>query len=66
VQLNTDRDQARSAPAMFAPPICRRSQRDASRTELICNTVVSLDSTKTAALQRTSQRAERAMGHSER
>jgi hypothetical protein len=26
---------ARSAPAMFAPPICRRSRRNASRTELI-------------------------------
>ena len=26
---------ARSAPAMFAPPICRRSRRNASRSELI-------------------------------
>ena len=26
---------ARSAPAMFAPPICRRSRRNASRAELI-------------------------------
>ena len=27
--------RARSAPAMFAPPICRRSRRNDSRTELI-------------------------------
>ena len=28
-------DQARSAPAMFAPPICRRSRRNVSRTKLV-------------------------------
>jgi hypothetical protein len=28
-------DQARSAPAMFAPPICRRNQRNVSRTKLV-------------------------------
>jgi hypothetical protein len=27
--------KARSAPAMFAPPICRRSRRNASNRELI-------------------------------
>jgi hypothetical protein len=29
------RSKARSAPAMFAPPICRRSRRNASRAELV-------------------------------
>ena len=58
--------KARSAPAMFAPPICRRSRRNASRTELILrHGVVSSDSTKTAAPRRTSQRAERAIRQSE-
>jgi hypothetical protein len=32
--------QARSALAMFAPPICRRSRWNASRTELISDTIV--------------------------
>jgi hypothetical protein len=27
--------QARSAPAMFAPPICRRSRQNLPRTELL-------------------------------
>jgi hypothetical protein len=58
--------KARSAPAMFAPPICRRSRRNASKTELIYDTTVSSDPTKTAATWRTSQRAERAFGYSER
>jgi hypothetical protein len=31
----TAASKARSAPAMFAPPICRRSRRNESRTELI-------------------------------
>jgi hypothetical protein len=30
--------KARSAPAMFAPPICRRSRRNASRSEPILPT----------------------------
>jgi len=35
---------------MFAPPICRRSRRNASKNpSYISATVVSLDSTKTAA-----------------
>jgi hypothetical protein len=29
------RSKARSGPAMFAPPICRRSGRNASRAELV-------------------------------
>jgi hypothetical protein len=57
--------QARSALVMFAPPICRRSRRDPSTTELISWMVVSSDPTKTAAPRRTSQRAKRAIGHSE-
>ena len=51
---------------MFAPPICRRSRRNDSRTELILQHVVSSDSTKTAAPQRTLQRAKRAIEQSER
>ena len=57
---------ARSALAMFAPPICRRSRRNASETEVILQPIVSSDPTKTAAPWRTSQRAERAIGCSER
>jgi hypothetical protein len=51
---------------MFAPPICRRSRRNDSRTELILQHVVSSDSTKTAAPQRTLQRAKRTIEQSER
>jgi hypothetical protein len=58
--------KARSGPAMFAPPICRRSRRNGSKTELIYEATVSSDPTKTAATWRTSQRAERAFGHGER
>jgi hypothetical protein len=50
---------------MFAPPICRRSRRNASKAKFSFDTVVSSDATKTAALQRTSQRAQRAIRHSE-
>ena len=37
--------KARSAPAMFAPPICRRSRRNASKAELIrpCSPFVGCD-----------------------
>ena len=58
--------KARSAPAMFAPPVCRRSRRNASRKSQFCDTIVSSDPTKTAAPRRTSQRAERAIRHNER
>ena len=39
----------RDPRAMFAPPICRRSRRKTSRKELISDTIVSSDPTKTAA-----------------
>ena len=59
-------DQARSAPAMFAPPICRRSRRNVSRTKL----VLPRQSFRWIRRRRrlpseTSQRAERAIKHSE-
>jgi hypothetical protein len=38
------------ADAMFAPPICRRSPTKRVKVEKICGTVLSSDSTKTAAL----------------
>jgi phytoene dehydrogenase-like protein len=56
------RYEARSAPAMFAPPICRGSRRNASKESELSDTIVSSDPTKTAAPQRTSQRAQRAIG----
>jgi hypothetical protein len=57
--------QARSALLMFAPPICMRSRRNPSTTELFSWMVVSSDPTKTAAPRRTSRRAKRAIEHSE-
>jgi hypothetical protein len=56
---------ARSALAMFAPPICRRSRRNASRTEPTFRAECFVGSMKTAASRRTSGRAERARRHSE-
>src|SRR5687767_5923568 len=50
------------AAAMFAPPICRRNRRRRETGEDLPETVISSASTKTAAPQRTSQRAERAIG----
>jgi hypothetical protein len=77
-----DRFPARSAPAMFAPPIstkrrersehqpqrravCRRSRRNASRTDLILRHDRFVGSNEDGGSQRTSQRAERAIRHSE-
>jgi hypothetical protein len=46
--------------------VCRRSRRNEPRLSEVSETVVRSDPTKTAASQRTSQRAKRAIRHSER
>jgi cytochrome c oxidase assembly factor CtaG len=58
--------QARSAPAMFAPPICRGSRRNASKEDLIPRHIRFVGSDEDGGYQRTSQRAKRAIRHSER
>ncbi len=57
----SDNEEARSALAMFAPPICRMSRRNVWRTELILQSIFSSGPTKTAAPRLTLQRAERAI-----
>ena len=47
---------------MFAPPICRRCRRNASERSRSFETVVSSDSTKTAALPANIAASERAIG----
>jgi hypothetical protein len=57
----TSGHQARSALAMFAPPICRRSRRNASRTELILrhDRLVGSDEDGGSPGERRSERSER-------
>jgi hypothetical protein len=57
--------KARSAPAMFAPPICRRGRRKASKTELTLPHSRFVGFDEDGGCQRTSQRAKRAIKHSE-
>jgi hypothetical protein len=57
--------KARSALAMFAPPVCRSSRRNASRTELILRPDRSVGSDEGGGFRRTARRAERAIRHSE-
>jgi hypothetical protein len=52
---------ARSALAMFAPPICRRSRRNGLRSELILRHNRFVGSDEDGGSRRTSQRAERAI-----
>ena len=58
-------DKARSAPAMFAPPICRRSRRNRREQRKFFkeSRFVGLD--EDGGFPRTSQRAERAIKQSE-
>ena len=56
--------KARSAPAMFAPPICRRMRRNGRAQSRFSDPVVSSDSTKTAAPP-ANIAPERAIRHSE-
>jgi hypothetical protein len=58
--------KARSAPAMFAPPICRRSRRNASKEDLIPRHIRFVGSDEDDGNQRTSRRAKRAIRHTER
>jgi hypothetical protein len=51
---------------MIAPPICRRNDDTHQELKLIIGDDVPSEPTKTAAPKRTSQRAERAIGQSER
>jgi hypothetical protein len=51
--------KARSALAMFAPPVCRSSRRNASRTELILRPDRSVGSDEGGGFRRTARRAER-------
>jgi hypothetical protein len=53
--------KARSALAMFAPPVCRRIRRNASGTELILRHDRFVESDEDGGFRRTSQRAERAI-----